>query len=180
MTTSHTATGHQLRKRSRTEGFNDPCNLLDTIVGSFPGDHDIVYMALAQASAANADKARVLLQLADRAASNVSHAALYPANELVHDHPDSAAIGYATFDAFRHKLREPVAFRPIVRQNLHGGIAIGGLEISLAGTLRHRSERPHAPICLKRTALVQNRLTRTLFRPSKQRANHHAACTRRK
>src|SRR5271167_3351316 len=50
--------------------------LLDTIVGGLAGDHDVVDVAFTQASPADANKPRLLLQLGDGGAADISHAAL--------------------------------------------------------------------------------------------------------
>lgn len=62
--------------------------LLNRIVGSLAGDHDIVHMALAQACAADADKSRLLQQLGDGRATAIAHARFQAAHHLVHDHRD--------------------------------------------------------------------------------------------
>src|SRR6516162_10325207 len=176
MTASQTPTGHQLRMRPRSDGFSDNGRgLLDTVVGSFASDHYVVHMALAQPRAADAYETRVLLQLADGATAGVSHAALYSAHQLVHDHADRAAIGNAALDTFRHQLGETVPLRTIVGgENLHGGIGIGGLEVAVAGALCHGSQRAHAPVCLEGAALIENSLPRAFFRAGQQRTDHHA------
>ncbi len=55
---------------------------------------------------------------------------------------------------------------------------IGVLEVAFAGPLRHRGQRSHAAIGLERPALVQNRFAGAFFRPSQQRADHHAVRAR--
>jgi len=63
-----------LPRAERTVRASGP--LLNSIVGSFARDHDIVHMALAKAGAANTHEARLLQQFANRGAAAISHARL--------------------------------------------------------------------------------------------------------
>src|SRR5271167_2869428 len=109
MTTSQTATGHQLAASSRDVGLSDlRRRLLDTVVRRFARDHHVMDVAFTQPRAADSHKAGVLLQLGDGGASHVAHAALHTPHELIHDHAYGAAIRHAPFDAFRHELGHAV------------------------------------------------------------------------
>ncbi len=123
MMPSQSTTGHQLRTSIRTDGLSAferlrtagpggafrSESLLGTVVGSFAGNHDIVYVALAQAISTDAHESLLLLQLRDAGAADITHSTLHAADQLVHDHGDGAAIGNPTFDAFRNQLAQPVA-----------------------------------------------------------------------
>ena len=89
----------------------DECDpLFDGIVRGFARDHNVVYVALAQAGAADADESCLLQQFRNRRAPAVAHARLQAPDHLVDDHRDRAAVGHAPFDAFRDKLRQAVGF----------------------------------------------------------------------
>lgn len=62
--------------------------LLDRIIRSLAGDHDIVYVALAQAGAADAHEARFLQKFRNGGAATVPHARFQSAHHLVNDHGD--------------------------------------------------------------------------------------------
>src|SRR5271169_3500210 len=90
MIPSQTSEGHQFLARLRNEGLNKRMRstsgaapawvgcgyraemLLDTIVGGLAGDHHIVDVAFAQASTADAHEPRLLLQLSDGGAADIS------------------------------------------------------------------------------------------------------------
>src|SRR5689334_12046949 len=86
----------------------DGPSLFDSVVGGFLGDGDVVDVAFAQAGVADTDEARLLLDLGDAGAADVSHAALETADELVDHHGDGAAIGNTALDTFRYELGETV------------------------------------------------------------------------
>src|SRR5664279_1250065 len=96
-----------------------------------------MHMAFAQARSTDAHEARLLLQLSDGGAADVTHAALYPADELVGDHANCAAIGNTAFDAFGDEFGETVGFGAVVGEHLRRRVGFSVLEVALAGTLRH-------------------------------------------
>src|SRR5579859_4907775 len=70
------ATGHQALNQKRAS------RSFDMIIGSLAGDDDVVDVAFAQAGAGDAHESRLLLQLENRGAAQVSHAGAQAAHEL--------------------------------------------------------------------------------------------------
>src|SRR5690242_4083839 len=91
-------------------------------------------------------------------------------------------MGNAAFNAFRHELCQTVLRCTLAL----GEIATGrlfldftrALEVALAGALCHCGERTHAAICLERSSLVENRLSRALIHARKERADHDCRSAR--
>src|SRR5579862_5395930 len=83
-------------------------SLFNGIVGGFPGDHDIVDVAFAEAGAADAHEAGLLQEFGNLRAAAVAHARLQATDHLVDDHRDRAAVRHTSFDALGDELREPV------------------------------------------------------------------------
>src|SRR5438876_6904348 len=84
--------------------FIQDFRLLQVIVRRLAGDDDVVNVALAQAGAADADKARLLLQFGNAGAADVTHPRAQAADELLRHHRKRTAIGNPTFNSFRNKL----------------------------------------------------------------------------
>src|SRR5512134_3552691 len=122
-------------------------------------DDHVVDVALAQARLADPDEARLLAQLGDRLAAEVSHAAAQPAHELQEVHLDGALVRHAPLDALGHELV---------------GVGDLGLEVAIARSLLHRADGPHAPVRLVAAALVEDDVARRLLRAGEERADHHA------
>src|SRR5947209_10048864 len=80
------ATGHQALTQRPTR------RLLDMIVRSFARDDHVVHMALAQTRARDAYELRLLLQFLDGRATQVAHAGLQSADQLVHHRFQRSAI----------------------------------------------------------------------------------------
>src|SRR5215831_12355218 len=73
--------------------------VFDGVVGSLLGDHYVVWMALAQASAGDADEARLLLHLLDGGAASIAHRLAQATDQLVDQRPQHAFVGHARLDA---------------------------------------------------------------------------------
>ena len=84
--------------------------LLDGIVGSLTGNHDIVHVAFSQASAADAYETGLLQKFGNRRAAAVSHAGFESADHLVNDHGKRATVWNASLDTLGNKLGEPIRF----------------------------------------------------------------------
>src|SRR5690348_15907199 len=63
-------------------------SLFNGIVRGFAGNHDVVYMALAQAGAADAYETRLLEEFGNGGTAAVSHSGLQSSHHLVDDHCD--------------------------------------------------------------------------------------------
>src|SRR5664279_3148112 len=118
MTTSQTATGHQSAVSSRDVGLSDlRRRLLGTIIRRFARDHHVVDVAFTQPGPADSHKAGVLLQLLNRGAANIAHAALHAADELIRDHADRPTVWHAPLDAFGNELGQAVSLGAVVGQD---------------------------------------------------------------
>src|SRR5271167_1040307 len=61
-------------------------DLLNRIVRSFPGNHDVMHVALAQAGSADAYKARLLQQFRNAPTPAITHPRPQPAHHLMDNH----------------------------------------------------------------------------------------------
>src|ERR1019366_7049835 len=123
-------TGHQ----ALIQNFA-PLGLFDMIIGGLAGDDHIVYVALAESSARNANELRFLLQILNGAATEVAHAGTKAANQLVNHRFQRATVGYASLNTFRNKLRQAVltgalALHNAFRSHLGAGQIFSALEVS--------------------------------------------------
>src|ERR1700687_1939368 len=144
-----TSAGHQARRRLGRDAVksvvNRPRPLLRRVIRGLPRDHDVVHVAFAQSGGADAYESRLLLQFGYRLAPAISHARSKPAYHLMHDHRHRAAIWHATFHPLGYQLTEAVRLFADYRHRCRR-VSIRVLEIALARTRRHRSERAHAAI----------------------------------
>jgi len=66
-------------------------------------------MALAQASIADANETRFLLQVSDGRAPAITHAGLQAAHHLMNDHRNGSTIRNTSFDAFWDELGQAIS-----------------------------------------------------------------------
>src|SRR6266849_3246938 len=143
--------------------------LFNSVVGSFPGNNHVMYVAFAQAGAADADEARSVLKFRDRLGAAVAHSGAKPAHQLIDHLRQRAPIRNASFNPFRHQFVQAVAVAVSIA-NGHGvrGRVFHGLAITLTRSRGHGGERAHTAIGLEGPSLIQNSFARTLFRSREQ------------
>src|SRR6478752_2900192 len=78
----------------------DKAALLQPVIRGFTRDDHVMDVAFTQAGAADADEARLLLQLRNAGGAAVSHAGAQPAHKLVDHLRQRAAIRHASLDSF--------------------------------------------------------------------------------
>lgn len=83
-----------------------------------------MHVALIDAGAADADKLRLSAQVINGRATGQAHARAQAAHLLMHDLFQTAFIGHATFDTFRHQFVSGVI----------------GLEVAVRRAFRHRAQ----------------------------------------
>src|ERR1700719_2363941 len=116
------------------------------VVGRLLRDEHVMDVTLALTCIAHPDELRALAQLEQGRRTDVTHAGLQPADELLDVGPERSAMRHAALDPLRHQLA-----------------AIGHvmLAVSIAHAFRHRTERPHPAVKFVSPPLVKNRLART-------------------
>src|SRR5690606_7249399 len=124
-------------------------------------DRHVMRMALAQASAGDANEARLFLECLDVGSAHVTHRRLEAAGELVQYACNRALVGNLALDTFRHQLQRVANLR---------------LEVAVRRAARHGADRTHAAIRLEGAPLVQIDLARRLVGARKQRADHCRVC----
>src|SRR5437868_5557536 len=139
---------------------NAPPSLLERVIGSLAGDDHVVHVALAQAGTADPHEARLLLQFGDCLTPAVAHPGTQSANHLVDNHGYRTAVGNAAFNSFWNQFGDTVRVAIVEHGSCGRGIAGSALEITLAGTCSHRTQRAHSTIGLERASLIQDRLAR--------------------
>src|SRR5262249_50798370 len=112
--------------------------LLQTIVGGFFGDDDVVHVALAQTRRRHAQEPGAVAHLADGGAPAVAHASAQTADQLIDQLREQSLIRNPALDPLGHQF------------------AAGLLLIAVGRALRHGAQRTHASIALESPALVQN------------------------
>src|SRR5919197_2108041 len=121
-------------------------------------DRDVVRMALAQASARDADEARVL-ELLDRGRAAVAHRLPEAADELVEDAAQRPLVGHLPLDSLGDELLHVL------------DVALEVAVLREAARL-HRAERAHAAVCLEALPLLEDHLAWALLDPGERRAEH--------
>src|SRR5450631_1687784 len=154
-----------------------PSRLFNRIVRSLAGDHHVVDVALAEAGAADAHEASLLQQFWNGGASAITHAGLQSADHLMDDHRDRTAVGNAPFNSLGDELGEAVGIA-VGRGDRGGGITLGALEVTFAGSLRHGADRAHAAIRLERTSLIENQFAGAFVSAGEERSDHDRARAR--
>src|SRR5260370_12375388 len=104
-----------------------------------------MHVAFAQAGTADADEAGFLEQLRKSRAAAVAHAGFEASDHLIKNHRDRTTIWDAGFNSFGDQLGQAIGIDPHVRDS-DRGFCVGALEVTLAGTGGHSSERSHATI----------------------------------
>src|SRR5262249_20222401 len=119
-------------------------------------DDDVVHMALAHAGGADAQKARLRLQILERLAAAIAHPGLQPADELVDVECEAALVRHSPFDALGNEL--------------HLGLVT--LELAIAAAFLPRLDRSDAAVQLVGAPLVEDRLPGPLLGAGKEAADH--------
>src|SRR3954447_20147729 len=101
------------------------------IIRAFSGNRHVVDVALAQASAGDADELRLLLEFGKISCADIAHRRAQPARKLMHDAPDRALVGHLPLDSLWHQLER--VFNIV-------------LKIAVGGAARHRAYRSHSAI----------------------------------
>src|SRR6266699_122487 len=133
--------------------------VLDGVVGSLFGDHHIVRVALAQAGAGDANEARLFLHLLDGGAAGIAHRLAQATDQLVHQRPQHAFIGYTRLDA----LGDEAALVD------HVTLEVAVLAVA---ALLHSRNRAHRPIVFEALSLRDHQFTGTLVDARQQAAQH--------
>src|SRR6185437_588237 len=81
-----------------------PCRLFNLIVRRFTGDDHIMHVALAQPSAADANKPCLLLQVRNGVGAAVAHPGTQSANQLINHGRQRTPIRHAALNPFRNKF----------------------------------------------------------------------------
>src|SRR5438093_4222165 len=137
--------------------------LIETVVGRFLRDVDVVDVVLTEPRGGDADEGGPP-QVRQRAGAEVAHARTQPPDELLYDEGEGALVRHPPLDALGHELRTEVDERLLV------------LAVAVAASLAlaHRLERSHAAIELVGPALVEDRLARALLGAREEPADHDA------
>src|SRR5258708_3378891 len=137
--------------------FHTP--LFHPIIRRFFRDDDVMYVALTQSSGGDSHESTLFPEFLKRRRPHVSHAAFEPPDQLIRQRAKRTLVGHAAFHAFRDGLG---ALSVILHQSV------------TVGARFHCAGRTHPSIRLKRAALIENGLSRRLFRAGKKAADHHA------
>src|SRR5215469_16168446 len=140
--------------RSKEEPDEIRARLLDTVIGRFLRDNDVVNVTFPQARGRDAQEAGALLKRADIVSAAVAHSGTESANKLVDQVSQRAFGSDPSFDSFRHQF------------------ARGILLVAVGGAFLHGALRTHAAIALERTALVEDGFSRALVGSREQATDH--------
>src|SRR5690606_18400754 len=97
-------------------------SLIDTVVGRFLGDLDVVHVRLADAGRGDLHEFGTRAQFVYGGAADVAHRGAQPAHQLMDHRHDRTLVGHAPLDAFRHQLVD---------------VAVVVLEVAVAGAFLH-------------------------------------------
>src|SRR5579859_7121577 len=106
--------------------------LFQPVVRRFTRDYHVVHMAFTQAGAADADEARLLLQLGNRLGAAITHAGTQSADQLKNHLRQRAAIRHAALDAFGHEFTHPIAAAVVAHGHGVSGRILQRLRVALA------------------------------------------------
>src|SRR4029079_9787456 len=134
------------------------CRRLQVIIRRLLRNHHVVHVALAQPLARDADELPVFAQITEGARRGVAHAGTEPADELLHDARERAAVRHTALDAFGDELF----------------VRCAGLSVAILAAALHRAERAHAAVHLVTSALVEHELSGRFVGAGEERTDHNA------
>src|SRR5258706_8827595 len=156
---------HVWRGRARRRSWRSQ---LDSIVGRFDGDADVVRVRLAQTRARDADERRLRPKVLDGRGADVLHSRPQATDELVEEWLERTYALDVTLDAFGYELGELAHVLLTVAVARRAGLR--------APARLHRAHRTHATVRLEAALGRLRHAAWRLVYARKKPAEHHGRC----